>query len=80
MVEINLWAGLRPYADGQTKVEVDAQNVRGLLKALAEKYPGLKPVIDAGVSVTIDGTMSSSLSDPVTPQNDLHLMQRLKGG
>ncbi|MEN8242727.1 MAG: ubiquitin-like small modifier protein 1 [Chloroflexota bacterium] len=33
---------LRPYADGETQIEVQAQDVSGALSELIEMYPALK--------------------------------------
>ena len=81
MVEVNLWSGLRAFADGAQVVEVEAKNIGQMLDALAEKHPGLADIIDAGVSVSVDGrVIASSLSHPLEPANDIWLMQQLKGG
>ncbi len=81
MVNVELWAGLRAFAEGNTVVEVDAKNIRELLNALSEKYPGLKPILDEGVSVAIDGEIyADSLIEPVGPENEIVLMQKIRGG
>ncbi len=81
MVNVELWAGLRAFAEGNTIVEVDAKNIRELLNALSEKYPGLKPILDEGVSVAIDGEIyADSLIEPVGPENEIVLMQKIRGG
>lgn len=81
MVEVNLWSGLRAHADGQDKVEVEAKNVGEVLSGLVAKHPGLGPIIDAGVSVSVDGrVIASSLTYPVSDDSEVWLMQQLKGG
>jgi molybdopterin synthase sulfur carrier subunit len=40
MVDVNLWSGLRRFADGQTVVSVEAQTVRQMLAALTEDSSG----------------------------------------
>ncbi|SEO64542.1 ThiS family protein [Salinihabitans flavidus] len=81
MVEVNLWSGLRPLADGKEVVEVQADTVGALLDALVEKHPGLQEAIDAGVSVAVDGRIIASAQDePIAPDSEVFLMQRLKGG
>ena len=81
MVEVNLWSGLRAHADGQDKVEVEAKNVGEVLSGLAAAHPGLAPIIEAGVSVSVDGrVIASSLTHPVTEDSEIWLMQKLKGG
>lgn len=81
MVAVNLWSGLRVFADGKDVVEVDARNVGEVLKGLVEIHPGLEHVIEAGVSVAVDGkVIASGLTEPVQPDSEVYLMQQLKGG
>lgn len=81
MVEVHLWSGLRVHADGQDTVNVEAKNVGEVLTGLARAHPGLAPIIEAGVSVSVDGrVIASSLTHPVSPDSDVWLMQKLKGG
>lgn len=81
MVEVNLWSGLRAMADGNETVEVDASTVGEVLTGLVVAYPGLKDAIEAGVSVAVDGRIiASGLTEPVKPDSEVYLMQRIKGG
>ena len=81
MVEVNLWSGLRQYADGKTTIEVDATNVGDVLKRIVDLHPGLEPFIEAGVSVAVDGRIiANDLTEPVYPETEVYLLQQLKGG
>ena len=81
MVEVNLWSGLRAFTGGKTVVEVEGDTMREVLDNLAAVHPGLASAIEAGVSVAIDGrVIASSLTEPVPPDAEVFLMQRLKGG
>ena len=81
MVEVHLWSGLRAQAEGHQIVEVEARNVGELLRALVAVHPGLKPSIDAGVSVAIDGRIiANSLTEPVPPDSEVFLLQKIRGG
>ncbi|MDE2913406.1 MAG: MoaD/ThiS family protein [Paracoccaceae bacterium] len=81
MVDVVLWGSLRPFADGQEIVSVEGATVGDVLAGLVAAHPGLKPQIDAGVSVAVDGRIiSSALGEPVRPDSEVVLMQRLKGG
>lgn len=79
-VSVHLWSGLRRLTDGAETVEVEAATVGEMLDALVAAHPALRPLIEAGVSVVIDGEMVTSRHRPVSPGNELYLMQRLKGG
>lgn len=81
MVEVNLWSGLRSMTGGRQVVEVEASTVGEMLRALERAYPELGPVIEAGVSVAVDGRIiASSLSEPVPEGSEVYLLQRLRGG
>jgi molybdopterin converting factor small subunit len=81
MVEVALWSSLRPFAGGAETVEVEGETVGEVLEDLARKYPGLAPHLEAGVSVAVDGrVIASSLTEPVKPDSEVFLMQRIKGG
>ena len=81
MVAVKLWGSLRVHADGAEMVEVDASNFKELLDALVEKHPGLKPQIDRGVSLAVDGLVyRNSWFTPVKPDSEVVLMPYMKGG
>jgi sulfur-carrier protein len=81
VVEVNLWSGLRELADGNAKVEIEASTVGEVLSGLVAAYPALGPAIEAGVSVAVDGRIiASALAEPVRPDSEVYLLQRLKGG
>lgn len=80
LVKIHLWSGLRRLTDGKDVVEVEARTVGEALDALVVAHPAVKPLIESGVSVVVDDEMITSLHHKITADNELYLMQRLKGG
>ena len=81
MVEVNLWSGLRAFAGGRESVEVEARTVGELLDNLVAAYPGMAGPIERGVSVAVDGRIiANSLTEPVGPDSEVFLLQRLTGG
>lgn len=80
MVEINLWSGLKRFADGRTVVPVEGRSLREILDALVTAHPGLDPFIKAGVSVAVNGQIVVDLSTPVADTDEVYLIQRIKGG
>ena len=81
MVAVTLWGSLRDLADGQEVVEVEASNFKDLLDALAAAHPALKPQIERGVSVAIDGLVyRNSWFTEVRPDSEVVLMPYMKGG
>ncbi len=81
MVRVTLWGSLRALADGRDTVEVEANNTRQMLDALAEKYPALEPVIESGVSVAIDGQIyRDAWFTPISDDSEVVLMPYMAGG
>ena len=80
-VKVNLWSGLKHLANGSTEVEIYANTTGDILISLVAKFPSMKDTIDAGVSIVIDGkVMAYSLTEPVNSENEIYLLQRIKGG
>ncbi|HHB81016.1 MAG TPA: hypothetical protein ENK83_04620 [Aliiroseovarius sp.] len=80
-VRVHLWSALRAHAGGAESVEVDAGTIGEMLTALRATYPGLAPALDAGVSVSINGRLiANSRTEPVAPEQEIYLLQRIKGG
>lgn len=81
MVQVKIWGSLAQFTDDQRYVEIEAKTLRQLLDGLAQKYPGLQPQLDRGVSVSIDGRIyNDSWFQPIQPDSEVVLLARLKGG
>jgi molybdopterin converting factor small subunit len=81
MVKIAIWGSLRAATGGRAEVEVAAGTLRELLDRLAEAYPGLRPQIERGVSISIDGLVyNDSWFTPVKPDSEVVLLPRIVGG
>lgn len=81
MVDVTLWAGLRPLADNQKVVRVEARTIRELLRKLEDQYPGLREPIKGQVAVAIDGVIyRNDWSQKIPDGAEVMLMRRLAGG
>ncbi len=81
MVKVAIWGSLREATEGAAEVEIKAANLRQLLDGLAERYPAIRPQIDRGVSVSIDGLIfNDSWFQPVKPNSEVVLLPRIVGG
>lgn len=81
MVEVTLWAGLRPLAENQETVHVEARTIRELLRKLAERYPGLAEPIKGQVAVAVNGVVyRDDWSQELPDGAEVFLMRRLAGG
>ena len=76
-----IWGSLRAATDGAAEVEVEAANFKDVIRQLEANYPGLKPQIDRGVSLAIDGTIyREAWFMPVRPDSEVVLMPLMVGG
>jgi molybdopterin synthase sulfur carrier subunit len=81
MVQVVLWGSLKRAAHGKSEVEVEAADIRQLLARLGEAYPDLKPQLERGVSVSIDGLIyTNAWFQPIRPTSEVVLLPRLAGG
>jgi len=81
MVKVVVWGSLRAATNGAATVDVEAVNFKDVLVQLEQKYPGLKPQIERGVSLAIDGTIyRDAWFTPVKPDSEVVLMPLMVGG
>lgn len=81
MVQVRIWGSLAAFADDQTEVEIEAKNLRELLDGLGRAYPAMRPQLDRGISVSIDGRIyNDSWFTPIREDSEVVLLARLKGG
>lgn len=81
MVRVVLWRSLAAVTGGRTEVEVEAANVHELLQRLGDAYPGLKPQLDDGVAVSIDGQIyRDAWFQPIDAESEVYLLPRIAGG
>ena len=81
MVEVNLWSGLRRLTGGEIKVTVEASTIGEMLDALVRAHPALEPVIEAGVSVAVDGEIvANNRAMRISDHSEIFLLQQIKGG
>ena len=81
MVEVTLWGSLGAAAGVETKLDIEAKDIRELFKKLAEQYPSLEPYIERGIAVAIDGVIyRDSWSKELPRGAEIFLLPRLVGG
>lgn len=81
MVNVVIWGSLRTATGGAATVEVDAKNFKEVLEQLERTFPGLRPQIDRGVSLAIDGVIyREAWFTPVQPDSEVVLMPLMVGG
>lgn len=81
MVKVKIWGSLSAFTDGHTQLEVEAGNFKQLLDRLAQDYPGLKPQIERGVSLALDGWIyREAWFTEIKPDSEVVLMPYMTGG
>lgn len=81
MVQVRLSGSLKAAAGGRSEFEVDAANIHQLLTRLGEQHPKLKPVLDRGVAVSIDGQIyRDDRFRPIPPGSEVFILPRMAGG
>ena len=81
MVQVRLSGTLKSYTGGHDTFEIEAANVRQVLDGLGDACPKLRPILDKGVAVAIDGEIyREAWFQPVRPDSEVFILPRLAGG
>jgi len=81
LARVILSGTLKQLAGGAAEVEVEASDVRQLLRALAQRYPALAPHLDSGYAVAIDGEIfQDAWFAPIRQDSEVHLVPAIRGG
>ena len=71
----------RAFADGVTQVDMDAADVRKLIQALDERFPGIGQRLRTRTAVAIDGEI---FQDPflqsIGPHSEVFFLPAIEGG
>jgi molybdopterin converting factor small subunit len=81
MANVLIWSSLRSHTGGQANLQIEAKTVREMLDKLSDAHPGLKPQIQRGVSVSIDGVIyRDGWLENLKPDSEVVLLPRMVGG
>ncbi len=81
MARVVLTGNLRKFTRGETVLELEVGTIRQLFRALGERYPDLKPHLEAGLAVAIDGEIyQDAWLQPIPPEAEVHLLPQIAGG
>jgi sulfur-carrier protein len=81
MLRVKLGGPLMSQAGGVTEFDVEASTIREMLTRLGELYPGLKPVLDRGVTVAVNGTVyRGAFLTPIPDGAEVFILPPLVGG
>ena len=77
---------MRDLTGGAAQAVVEGGNVRDVLRALDQDFPGLfarvvvGEAVAPGLSVSIDGSMTTRLLTKVGPNSEVHFLPAIGGG
>lgn len=81
MVNVVLWGALKSAAHGASTFDIEARDIRDLFAKLEAEYPGLKPHIERGIAVSINGRIFRDSWGEKIPENaEVYLLPRIAGG
>ena len=81
MVHVILSGGLKAAAGGKTAIDVEAANLQQMLARLGADHPKLKPLLDRGVSVSLNGQIVRDPGyQPIPPGSEIFILPKMAGG
>ena len=81
MARVVLSGTLKQLAGGVSEIELEASDVRQLLRALGERFPELAPHLESGYAIAIDGEIfQDAWFAPIRPDSEVHLVPAIRGG
>ena len=81
LVHVKLGGPLMSQAGGKTSFDVEAATIRELLDQLGEMHPELRPMLEKGVTVAVNGTVfRGAFLTPIAAGSEVYLLPALVGG
>ncbi len=81
MARVVLTGNLKRYTGGETELELEAGSVRQLFRLLSERHPALKPHLEEGLAVAIDGQIyQDAWLEVIPPGSEVYLLPQVAGG
>ncbi len=81
MARVYLNGNLSLLTNGETEFIISASNVKKVFNELAKLHPDLKPHLEVGVAVAIDGKVcQDGWLESVAPNSEVHIFHGIGGG
>ena len=81
MARVVLVGNLAQLTGGVAEFELSATSVKQLFEQLGELHPAIKPHLEEGVAVAIDGQIvQDTLFEPIAPNSEVFLLPAISGG
>ena len=81
MARVVLPSSLARYTGGVTELEVEAADIRGVIRALDARYAGIGRELEEGMAVAVDARIhQDDLFAAVRPESEVCFLPRIGGG
>ncbi len=81
MARVVLVGNLTRLTGGMSELTLEAANVMQLFKLLEDRFPGIRPHLEEGTAVAIDGQIyQDTWLTPIAADAEVHLMPAIGGG
>lgn len=81
MARVILTGSLRELASTSAPIEIDAADVRELLRKLEVQLPGIGQRVEDGLSIAIDGDIvADPWLEPIGADSEIHFLPPIQGG
>ena len=78
---VSISSKVRDLTGGLDAFDVEAATVRGLIRALEAKFPGLGELVEQEMSLAIDGEIhQDAMAEPLGATSEVVLIPRISGG
>ncbi len=81
MLHVILPASMKVATGGRTEFDIEAANMQEVLARLGRHHPKLKPILERGVSVSINDQFYREPSyQPIAAGSQIYILPRMAGG
>ncbi len=81
MAIVSLAGDLSLFTEGEKEFQTTASNVKQIFEELGGLYPRLKPHLEQGVAVAIDGKIyQNAWLEAVSSDSEVHIFHGIGGG
>ena len=81
MAKVVFSGAMRRLVDGASEIDVDATDVRELIRQLDDRFPGISRELARGMSIAIDGDIiQDPLLERIGPDSEVHFLPAVQGG
>ena len=81
LANVKLTGNLPQFTDGQDQFTIEARDIRGLFRELSTQFPAVKPHLEDGIAVAINGEIfQDTLYEPIPDSADVVIMPAIGGG